>query len=243
MAESTPDRSSPPLSSENLQTDESPAHHKETHGRRDDIDENTSLDEVRAPNVFERVKEEIEALVETIHPKKESQMDEASATDSIEEKTEFLLDSTAKAAKVIERAKDEIEKIWHIKKSKETHGHRDDIGEDTPIDEVKAPNLFERAAEEYQALIQTIHSKNEITNAASILKEAMPLPEMSSNEKMPINEVKGPNIFERAEDEMEALVQGIHDKKETDSPGKEGFLSKLGNCLEIICSPSKKKDD
>ena len=68
-------------------------------------------------------------------------------------------DSTAKAAKVIERAKDEIEKIWQIKKSKETHGHRDDIGEDTPIDEVKAPNLFERAAEEYQALIQTIHSK------------------------------------------------------------------------------------
>ena len=59
---------------ENLQTDESPGHHKETHGRRDDIDENTSLDEVRAPNVFERVKEEIEALVETIHPKKESQM-------------------------------------------------------------------------------------------------------------------------------------------------------------------------
>lgn len=54
--------------------DRSPPHHHETHGRRNDIDENTSLDEVRAPNVFERVKEEIEALVETIHPKKEPEM-------------------------------------------------------------------------------------------------------------------------------------------------------------------------
>ena len=43
--------------------------HKETHGKRNDIDENTPLDDVKAPNVFERAKEEIEALVETIHNK------------------------------------------------------------------------------------------------------------------------------------------------------------------------------
>lgn len=50
-------------------------HHfgKETHGKRDDIDENTSLDDVKAPNLFQRAKEEIEALVETIHHKKDSQ--------------------------------------------------------------------------------------------------------------------------------------------------------------------------
>lgn len=53
----------------------------------------------------------------------------------------------------------------------------------------------------------------------------------------------GPNILERAKDEMEALVHTIHPKKETDSLAKEGFLMKLGKCLEIICSPSKKKDD
>lgn len=41
-----------------------------------DIDENTSMDQVRAPNVFERVKEEIEALVETIHRKKEAPISE-----------------------------------------------------------------------------------------------------------------------------------------------------------------------
>lgn len=47
-------------------------HHKETHGRSDDINENTPINEVKAPNVFQRAKEEVEALVETIHPKKES---------------------------------------------------------------------------------------------------------------------------------------------------------------------------
>lgn len=34
-----------------------------------------------------------------------------------------------------------------------------------------------------------------------------------------------------------------NEKKETDSPANEGFFSKLGKWLEIICSPSKKKDD
>lgn len=70
-------------------------------------------------------------------------------------------DSTVKAAKVFERAKDEIEKMLHFNKTKETHGQRDDIGEDTPLNEVKAPNLLERAVEEYEAFIQTIHSKKE----------------------------------------------------------------------------------
>lgn len=73
-------------------------------------------------------------------------------------------DSTVNAAKVLERAKDEIEKMLHIKNShhqKETHGQRDDIGEDTPLNEVKAPNVFERAMEEYEAFIQTFHSKKE----------------------------------------------------------------------------------
>jgi hypothetical protein len=55
-----------------LHSEKSPHHHKETHGKRNDIDENTPLDDVRAPNVFDRAKEEFEALVEAIHPKKES---------------------------------------------------------------------------------------------------------------------------------------------------------------------------
>lgn len=47
-------------------------HHKETHGKSDDINENTPINEIKGPNVFERAKEEIEALVQTIHPKKDS---------------------------------------------------------------------------------------------------------------------------------------------------------------------------
>lgn len=49
-----------------------PRHHKETHGMSDDIDVNIPISEFKGPNVFERAKEEFEALVQTIHPKKES---------------------------------------------------------------------------------------------------------------------------------------------------------------------------
>ncbi|GLT74577.1 hypothetical protein SLA2020_463650 [Shorea laevis] len=52
--------------------DKTPHHHQETHGRNDDIDENTPIDEVKGPNVFQRAKEEVEAIVGAILPKKES---------------------------------------------------------------------------------------------------------------------------------------------------------------------------
>ncbi|KGN45517.1 hypothetical protein Csa_016837 [Cucumis sativus] len=55
-----------------IHCNKSPRHHKETHGRSDDIDETTPADEVKAPGVFGRVKEEVEALVGAIHPKKDS---------------------------------------------------------------------------------------------------------------------------------------------------------------------------
>lgn len=40
-------------------------HHKETHGKSDNIDENTPIDEVKGPSILERAKEEIEALVQS----------------------------------------------------------------------------------------------------------------------------------------------------------------------------------
>ncbi|KAL5098278.1 hypothetical protein RYX36_002605 [Vicia faba] len=54
--------------------DKSKQHHhdKETHGMNDDIDENTPINEVKGPNVFERVKEEFEAVLQAINPKKET---------------------------------------------------------------------------------------------------------------------------------------------------------------------------
>ncbi|KAK6914739.1 hypothetical protein RJ641_019856 [Dillenia turbinata] len=48
-----------------------PHHHHETHGRSDDIDKNTPVDEVKGPNVFERMKEEVEAVVGAVLPKKD----------------------------------------------------------------------------------------------------------------------------------------------------------------------------
>lgn len=47
-------------------------HHKETHGTNNEIDENTPIDKIKGPSVFERAKEEVEAILDAIHPKKES---------------------------------------------------------------------------------------------------------------------------------------------------------------------------
>ncbi|GLT47801.1 hypothetical protein SLA2020_214630 [Shorea laevis] len=112
-------------------------HHMETHGTREDIDENTPLGEVKAPNVFERAKEEIEALVEAIHEKKESQThdkrDQSTKAELNHEKSE----KDAKGPNLIERAKEQFEAIFHSEESppphhhKETHGMSDDIDEST----------------------------------------------------------------------------------------------------------------
>ncbi|KAI3742111.1 hypothetical protein L1987_59791 [Smallanthus sonchifolius] len=48
-----------------------PTHNRETHGTREDIDVNTPISDVKGPNVFERVKEEFEAIVEAVHHHKE----------------------------------------------------------------------------------------------------------------------------------------------------------------------------
>ncbi|KAL4560056.1 hypothetical protein LXL04_032204 [Taraxacum kok-saghyz] len=50
--------------------EKSPTHEKETHGTSDDIDQETPIELVKGPGVLERAKEEIEAVVEAIHPKK-----------------------------------------------------------------------------------------------------------------------------------------------------------------------------
>ncbi|EEF41050.1 conserved hypothetical protein [Ricinus communis] len=68
MAESKPHSTASPSSEKDVHTAH---HHKETHGTSDDIDESTPIDEVKGPGVLERVKEEIEALVGAILPKKD----------------------------------------------------------------------------------------------------------------------------------------------------------------------------
>ncbi|KAJ0740885.1 hypothetical protein HanOQP8_Chr06g0221731 [Helianthus annuus] len=50
----------------------SPRYRKETHGRGEDIDPDTPISEFKGPNIFHRAKEEIEAIRDTIHSKRES---------------------------------------------------------------------------------------------------------------------------------------------------------------------------
>lgn len=57
------------------------AHHRETHGTSDDIDEDTPANKVKGPNVFERAKEEIEALLGTIQSKDEANHDSSEKKD------------------------------------------------------------------------------------------------------------------------------------------------------------------
>ncbi|KAG6482705.1 uncharacterized protein LOC122016120 [Zingiber officinale] len=108
-------------------------HDWETHGQSNDIDENTPVEKVRGPNVFERAKEEIEAIIEAVHPKKIS---------DLEPQEQEVADN-------------------HKTHHKETHGTSNDIDENTPIDDVKGPNVFERAKEEIEAIVEAIHHKKE----------------------------------------------------------------------------------
>lgn len=157
-------------------------HHKETHGLRDDIDEETPITDVKAPNVFERAKEEIEAIVEAIHSKKETEVethqdsflhgDKNRDSARKEELNPECSDShsaaeSSKSPNLFERTKEDIEAvILKQKKSphghhKETHGTSNDIDENTPIDEVKGPSVFQRAKEELEAILDAIHPKKD----------------------------------------------------------------------------------
>ncbi|XP_024009083.1 uncharacterized protein LOC112084148 [Eutrema salsugineum] len=51
---------------------QSMVHEKETHGRSEDIDEKTRVDDVKGPGVIERMKEEMEAIVDAVTPTKTS---------------------------------------------------------------------------------------------------------------------------------------------------------------------------
>ncbi|KAI3425678.1 5'-nucleotidase [Psidium guajava] len=70
-----------------------------------------------------------------------------------------------KAPNIFERAKEEVEAVFHANRSprhhKETHGMSNDIDENTPVDEVKGPSVFERAKEEIEALVEAIHPKKD----------------------------------------------------------------------------------
>ncbi|KAJ1439867.1 hypothetical protein SESBI_02089 [Sesbania bispinosa] len=165
--------------------------------------------EVRAPNLPERGKEELEVI---LHPQK-SPCHHSRETHGLDSGIEDLTEKKAKAANIFVKAKKEIKAIIHNDKSehhhhhKETHGRRDDIDENTPTNEVKGPNVFERVKEEFEAVFQdkSQHHHHKETHGRSD----------DIDENTPTNEVKGPNVFERVKEEFEAVFQGIHPKKES----------------------------
>ncbi|KAI4330691.1 hypothetical protein MLD38_028951 [Melastoma candidum] len=77
-------------------------------------------------------------------------------------------DEDVKTPNIFERAKEEIEAVFHKDKShehpkhhKETHGTSEDIDENTPVDEIKGPSVVQRVREELEALVQAIHPKKD----------------------------------------------------------------------------------
>ncbi|GJM98975.1 hypothetical protein PR202_ga16029 [Eleusine coracana subsp. coracana] len=112
-------------------------HTNETHGTSSDITEKTSVDKVKGPNLFERAKEEVEALIGAVHDKMEHHSSPREKKDESHKESKHDIKTH----------------------TNETHGTSDDIKEDTPVDKVKGPNVFERAKEEVEAIVEAIHPK------------------------------------------------------------------------------------
>lgn len=76
-------------------------------------------------------------------------------------------------------------------------------------EDVKAPNIFERAKEEIEAVIHVgkTHPFGKETHGKRD----------DINENTPLDDVKAPNVFERVKEEFEALVETVHHKKESQS--------------------------
>uniref|UniRef100_A0A0E0M0D8 Uncharacterized protein n=1 Tax=Oryza punctata TaxID=4537 RepID=A0A0E0M0D8_ORYPU len=119
-------------------------HDKETHGTSNDITHKTSVDKVKAPNLFERAKEEVEALVGAVHDKMEHNSSPHGNNADLHKDSK---DDSKVAANKMETHKNE------------THGTSDDINENTPVEKVKGPNVFERAKEEIEAIVEAFNPK------------------------------------------------------------------------------------
>eukprot|EP01018_Ginkgo_biloba_P004056 Gb_19603 [translate_table: standard] len=96
------------------------------------------------------------------------------------------------------------------------------------VSDVKAPNLFERAKEEIEAIGHREHHHESHGTDERI------------DEETPVEEVKAPNVFERAKEEIEAIVQHIHEKEEPHQDSvkeHQGFWAFFGRKIERFCRP------
>ncbi|KAF2302711.1 hypothetical protein GH714_001346 [Hevea brasiliensis] len=186
---------------------------------------------VKVPNVFERAKEEIQAVMHSdiLHRHRE---ETHGTSNYIDENTSL---DDVKAPNVFERAKEEIEALIqtiHPKEESENHSKGDQSVQFESENDVKPTNLIERAKEEIEVIIHhknspRIHHKETHGKGDDI------------DETTPIDEIKGPSIFQRAKEEIEALVETIHPKKESinfvSSPGRKKVA------LELLSGEGLKK--
>ncbi|CAN4096479.1 unnamed protein product [Withania somnifera] len=176
---------------------------------------------VKAPNVFERVKEEFEAVLHTERHPHHHHKETHGLRKDIDENTPI---SDVKAPNVFERAKEEIEALVqaiHLKREDHSHASTSD-GENRTNDstaelkthtpdslsenKTKVPNQNERVEEPTGTHLpgqKSPHRHHKETHQRSD----------DIDDNTPISEVKAPNIFERAKEELQALFHSIHPKK------------------------------
>ncbi|KAK9048406.1 hypothetical protein SSX86_032631 [Deinandra increscens subsp. villosa] len=242
--ESKPDRPSDKGAESRIRGVKVRSHSRETHGLREDIDVNTPTRDVKGPKVFERVKEEFEAIAEAIHQRKE---DKSQGSPSSVKRD----DATFTGSKHVKPSSPGADRRGSPSHHKETHGRGEDIDADIPINEFKGPNIFHRAKEEFEAIVDNIHSKKESDRDAASPKKHSSLADPKGSPRhrrethgrgedidanTPINDFRGPNIFHRAKEEIEAIVDTMHSKKESDnvapSPKKDGIRASISKKIQ-----------
>ncbi|KAJ4708675.1 DEAD-box ATP-dependent RNA helicase [Melia azedarach] len=110
-----------------------------------------------------------------------------------------LSDKYAKAANVLERAKEKIESALHSERTQ--HEKHNGIDENTPLNDVKAPNMFDRVKEEIEALVDTIHHKQESQHDEKRDESTKDESNAENSEK----ELMLPNLIEKAKEKIEAI--------------------------------------
>ncbi|XP_055802269.1 uncharacterized protein LOC129871386 [Solanum dulcamara] len=178
--------------------------------------------DVKAPNVFERVKEKFEALLHGERHPHHHHKETHGLRKDINENTPI---SDVKAPNVFERAKEEIEalvQVIHPKKEDHCHASTSDDDNRTSgtMAELKTHNPD--SLSENKAKVPT-NQNERVEESTRTHFPGQKSPQRHHKEthgrsddidaKTPINEVKGPNIFERAKEEIEALFHSIHPKK------------------------------
>ncbi|PON84425.1 DEAD-box ATP-dependent RNA helicase [Trema orientale] len=176
-----------------------------------------SSDEVKTPNLFERAKEEIEAIIQNAEKSPHHHKETHGMRNDIDDKTPL---DDVRAPNVFERAKEEVEALIqtiHPKKEPSTHGRSDEDRKEghkeakpnsTSDTHVETPNFTEKTKEEIEQIINHEKSPHHHYRETHGMNDDI-------DESTPIDEVKGPNVFERAKEEIEAIFQTILPKKKS----------------------------